>query len=365
MPKGRYRIMRDVHAEARLARSRHDDAHVHRAGQPRLRVRGRHGEEVPRVAGDAADRDRAVRRLAVHRRQAERLPRSARKSGATPIRTAPACSASCSRTASVTSATSTTSSTCRCTSSTATANTSMHPGSRSATSWTAGCRRLPGERPTLKDWADHMTTAFPEVRLKQYLEMRGADGGPVEPPVRAAGVLGRAAVRQHRARRGLGPGQGLHAGRARGAARRRAHARVPAAVPRRHRARPGAGARWRFPRTVSRVAHKLNRHGADESVFLEPMIEFVEAGQTPADRKLELFHGRVGWQRRSGVHASSRTEFTHLEARGGELHVGPLPRRGEAALAVRGLGVLLERALRACQAMERPAVLRVLGEVRA
>lgn len=37
---------------------------------------------------------------------------------------------------------------------------------------------LPGERPTLKDWADHLTTLFPEVRLKQYLEMRGADGGP-------------------------------------------------------------------------------------------------------------------------------------------------------------------------------------------
>ncbi len=37
---------------------------------------------------------------------------------------------------------------------------------------------LPGERPTLKDWADHTTTIFPEVRLKQYLEMRGADSGP-------------------------------------------------------------------------------------------------------------------------------------------------------------------------------------------
>lgn len=37
---------------------------------------------------------------------------------------------------------------------------------------------LPGSRPTLKDWADHLTTAFPEVRLKRYLEMRGADGGP-------------------------------------------------------------------------------------------------------------------------------------------------------------------------------------------
>ena len=37
---------------------------------------------------------------------------------------------------------------------------------------------LPGERPTIKDWADHVTTIFPEVRLKQYLEMRGADAGP-------------------------------------------------------------------------------------------------------------------------------------------------------------------------------------------
>jgi len=37
---------------------------------------------------------------------------------------------------------------------------------------------LPGELPRIGDWADHVTTAFPEVRLKTYLEMRGADGGP-------------------------------------------------------------------------------------------------------------------------------------------------------------------------------------------
>jgi len=37
---------------------------------------------------------------------------------------------------------------------------------------------LPGEMPTLSDWADHLTTAFPEARIKQYMEMRGADGGP-------------------------------------------------------------------------------------------------------------------------------------------------------------------------------------------
>lgn len=37
---------------------------------------------------------------------------------------------------------------------------------------------LPGRKPTIKDWEDHMSTAFPEVRLKTFLEMRGADGGP-------------------------------------------------------------------------------------------------------------------------------------------------------------------------------------------
>ncbi len=37
---------------------------------------------------------------------------------------------------------------------------------------------LPGEMPTIGDWNDHLSTAFPEVRLKSFLEMRGADGGP-------------------------------------------------------------------------------------------------------------------------------------------------------------------------------------------
>ena len=37
---------------------------------------------------------------------------------------------------------------------------------------------LPGETPTLSDWADHLTTIFPEARVKKFIEMRGADGGP-------------------------------------------------------------------------------------------------------------------------------------------------------------------------------------------
>ncbi|WP_292293094.1 glutamate--cysteine ligase [Marivita sp.] len=37
---------------------------------------------------------------------------------------------------------------------------------------------MPGEIPTLSDWADHLTTIFPEARVKKFIEMRGADGGP-------------------------------------------------------------------------------------------------------------------------------------------------------------------------------------------
>ncbi len=38
--------------------------------------------------------------------------------------------------------------------------------------------QLPGERASVSDWSNHLTTIFPEVRLKRYLEMRGADAGP-------------------------------------------------------------------------------------------------------------------------------------------------------------------------------------------
>ena len=41
----------------------------------------------------------------------------------------------------------------------------------------ASCPALPGEKPRLSDWTDHLSTIFPEVRLKSFLEMRGADGG--------------------------------------------------------------------------------------------------------------------------------------------------------------------------------------------
>ena len=142
MPKGRYQIMGELHAEEGQARPRHDAAHLHRAGEPRLLVRGRHGA---RSSGSGSRCSRSPPRCSPTRRspRASRTASSATAatSGPTPIPTAPASCRSCSRTAWASSAMSTTCSTCRCTSSTATAATSTRAASRSATSWRAGCRR--------------------------------------------------------------------------------------------------------------------------------------------------------------------------------------------------------------------------------
>ncbi len=149
---------------------------------------------------------------------------------------------------------------------------------------------LPGTRATMKDWADHLTTAFPEVRLKQYLEMRGADGGPWnrlcalpalwvgllydDEALYAAWELVKDFTREerHALRDGV-PKYGLKLPFRQGTVRDLAR------------------------ETVKIAAHglkrrgQLNRNGADESIFLDPLIEIVDANQTPAERKLELFHG--------------------------------------------------------------------------
>jgi glutamate--cysteine ligase len=152
---------------------------------------------------------------------------------------------------------------------------------------------LPGEKPSLQDWADHMTTAFPEVRLKRFLEMRGADGGPWNRvcalPAFWVGLLydQTALDAAWELVRDISIEE-LHA--------------LRDGVPRRALKQPFRD------RTVRELAQqalviaadglrrraRLNRNGIDERSHLEPLIEFAEANQTPAERKLELFHGR--WQ---------------------------------------------------------------------
>jgi glutamate--cysteine ligase len=152
---------------------------------------------------------------------------------------------------------------------------------------------LPGELPTLKDWADHTTTAFPEVRLKTFLEMRGADGGPWNRvcalPAFWVGLLYDDAA--------LDAAWDL----VKDFSLQERHA-LRDGVPRQALALPFRDGTLRdlARKALSISAHglqrraRLNRHGADERVHLEPLIEIVEVGQTPAERKLELFHGRWG-----------------------------------------------------------------------
>ena len=148
---------------------------------------------------------------------------------------------------------------------------------------------LPGARPTLKDWADHTTTAFPEVRLKKYLEMRGADGGPWNRlcalPAFWTGLLYDStaldaawdlvkdfSMAERNALRDGVPKHALKLPFRNGTVRDLSERALEIA---------GHGLARR---------NRLNQTGASEAVFLEPLIEFTQANQTPAERKLELFH---------------------------------------------------------------------------
>ena len=153
---------------------------------------------------------------------------------------------------------------------------------------------LPGERPRLKDWVDHLTTAFPEVRLKQFLEMRGADGGPwgrlCALPAFWVGLLYDSDSR--RAAWDLVKDWTADE-----------HARLRADVPRLALATPFRS------RTVGDVAERcvalardglarrarLDTNGGDETHFLDPLTRIVETRRTPAEELLAAYEGR--WQK--------------------------------------------------------------------
>jgi len=154
---------------------------------------------------------------------------------------------------------------------------------------------LPGALPTLRDWSDHMTTTFPEVRLKQYLEMRGADSGPKshltalsafwvgllydDVALDAAFDLTRAFTRDQRNQmRDQVPKLGLTTPTPHGPMQQLAHRVLEIAE---------EGLRQRARR---------NARGDDERIFLAPLWEVAQSGQSAASRKLELFHGEWNGQ---------------------------------------------------------------------
>jgi glutamate--cysteine ligase len=148
---------------------------------------------------------------------------------------------------------------------------------------------LPGERPTLSDWADHLTTAFPDVRLKRYLEMRGADGGAWR-SLCACRPLDRPPLRRHRPGRRGRAGPRLDGRGDRGPAPRRPphRARHPVPRPPLARGRP-RGRRDRHGGLARRA--RIDWDGRDETHYLRRMTEIAEAGVTPAEEKLALYEG--------------------------------------------------------------------------
>ncbi|KQT31395.1 glutamate--cysteine ligase [Sphingomonas sp. Leaf412] len=153
---------------------------------------------------------------------------------------------------------------------------------------------LPGEKPTIDDWNDHLSTAFPEVRLKTFLEMRGADGGPWNRicalPALWVGLLYDDAaldaawdvvkgwtIAERQALRDAVPKLGLAAPIAGGGTLR------DIAGPVLDIAHGGLEARARH-----------NGSGDDETGFIEPLYDIVRSGKVPAQRLLDRYHGAWG-----------------------------------------------------------------------
>jgi glutamate--cysteine ligase len=150
---------------------------------------------------------------------------------------------------------------------------------------------LPGEIPLLGDWIDHLTTAFPEVRLKTFLEMRGADGGPWRqlcalPALwvglfydqaaldAAADLVAEWSVEEREAMRRDVPRLAL-------AAPLRTRSLREVALEVLEIAREG----------LNRRARK-SAFGEDETHFLDPLFAIAQSGRTPAEALLDDFRGR-------------------------------------------------------------------------
>ncbi|QFU15744.1 glutamate--cysteine ligase [Microvirga thermotolerans] len=152
---------------------------------------------------------------------------------------------------------------------------------------------LPGERATRSDWANHVSTLFPEVRLKRYLEMRGADVGP-SAHILALSAFWTGLLYDRNALDGAWDLVKAWSAAERG--------RLRADVPKLALKAEIAG---RTVRDIARDALALSREGLrrraftdaagqDETRYLAYAEDIVETGRTPAERLLERYHGPWG-----------------------------------------------------------------------
>lgn len=149
----------------------------------------------------------------------------------------------------------------------------------------------PGLRPTIKDWEDHLTTLFPEVRLKRFLEMRGADGchwqGLCALPAlwvgllydeaaldEAYGLIADWSAQERQALREDVPGQGFKA---------KIRDKTVHDIAREVVAISASGLKRRA---------QLDTFGSDESHFLDMLQQILERGTTSAEHLLDMYHSK-------------------------------------------------------------------------
>ncbi|MGD9836416.1 MAG: glutamate--cysteine ligase [Afipia sp.] len=149
---------------------------------------------------------------------------------------------------------------------------------------------IPGEKPTLSDWANHLSTIFPEVRLKRYLEMRGSDNVPSQqlPSLPAFWVGLLYDDESLDAAWDIAKGWTAHE-------RQTLRDDVP-----RLGLKAKIGNRYlsEVAKDCMALAHKglarrrrLDSLGHDETRYLEPLDRIMDSGLTPAERLLEKFNG--------------------------------------------------------------------------
>lgn len=153
---------------------------------------------------------------------------------------------------------------------------------------------LPGELPTTDDWNDHLSTAFPEVRLKSFLEMRGADGGPWNRicalPAFWVGLLYDQGALD--AAWDLVKGWSMEE-------RELLRSSVPKLAL--DAPLPGGGTLRDIAGQVLDISHaglaaraRTDAGGSNETGFLDPLREIVRSGKVPAQLLLDRYHGEWG-----------------------------------------------------------------------
>jgi glutamate--cysteine ligase len=152
---------------------------------------------------------------------------------------------------------------------------------------------MPGERATISDWANHLSTIFPEVRLKRYLEMRGADVGPPDRIVALSALM----VGLYYDRRALADaGELIRDWSAEERQRLRDEAPRLAL-----RARVGGRGVREIARDVLSLSRaglkrraRLDISGRDETRYLDPLDRIVEQGRVPAEAWISRFEETWG-----------------------------------------------------------------------